>query len=230
MSTVNTNILPDIQANALQRLLSYIFPIRILKTKGEGKKPLKLILYKGQTQLAYGNVYYSDGLDYFPFRKAFHHLGNAVNAFQHILVLGSGIGSIAMVLNDMYPQQRKCYQFVDIDSTILALCKANLKNYSNVMGKYALQDAIMFMHTTQVPYDCICVDVFNEHIVPKQILQEGFINRVFEQLVIGGYVILNLMFQGDVQKMGFESILQRHDPDFKAINTRNNIIYIAQKH
>lgn len=217
------------KATLIQRWVSYLFPIVLKKIRKNSSKPLKILLYKGQLQLVYGRVFYSDGIDYFPFRKAFTKIGNSVSDFNKILILGSGIGSIVMILEELYVNTNRQYDIVDLDEDIIYLCQANLSKYHHLQSQYHIEDAIQFIQQSKKQYDFVGVDVFNEHIVPKQILEEKFLQRLKNSLQPKGFAVLNMMFHTKMQQTRFEHLLQYLFNYIDVISTRKNKIYIVKR-
>lgn len=210
----------------LQVVGSYLFPIVLKKVKAPGQKTIQLQLRKGQFQLAYGYVFYSDGKAYFPFRKAFRYLGDRMLQQQSILVLGSGIGSIGMILADLYPRSIWHLKYVELHAAILDLCQEVMTHFPTVKAEYVKADAIHFMQQDTGFYDLICVDVFDEHIVPQQILSAAFFQLLKNRLTENGIIVLNAMFQSEHQALGFHAIIDHLFVHSHLIPTKKNAIYI----
>lgn len=174
-------------------------------------------------------MFYSDGHDYFPFRKSFKLIGREISDFKKVLVLGAGIGSVGMILDKEFPDHSWELDYIDINDTILEWCRNVMENYPSLICHYIHQDASLFLQQADSKYDLICVDVFDEHVVPKQLLTEQFIEKVMLRLNEKGIAVLNIMFSSELQEIGYRDILSRKFSDYKSIDTAKNKVFIVWK-
>ncbi len=208
------------------QLISYLFPIRLLTHRLNTGKKLKLVLYKNQYQLAYGRVFYSDGVDYFPFRKTFKETKKIMESKEKILVLGAGIGSVGMILNEFFPNKKWQLDFVDIEPTILKWCEMIMMEYKNLHCKFFQADAIDWVKHCQEKYDVITVDVFEESRVPEAILTESFLEKIKTAIQENGIIIMNLMFEEEAEKENFLQKVSQVFPAYKPFQTKLNTMLI----
>lgn len=217
--------------SAILRSLSYVFPVRLYKKKLNSGKNIIVQLYKGQYQLAYGRVFYSDGHDYFPIKKSLQQI--SIEDFEEhkkFLCLGSGVGSLSMVLHHLIGEKKHAIDYVEINNEILELCKELTQGqYVNFSHDYILADANVWMRENTKTYDVVIVDIFEEHIVPIFVFKKPFIRQLYNALDEKGFVILNMMFQSEFQQHEFEIKFSESFPKYDIIHTRKNKIYIARK-
>lgn len=217
--------------SAFLKAISYIIPVKLYKKKMNSGKNIIVQLYKGQYQLAYGRVFYSDGHDYFPIKKSLQHIGKeAIPDKAHFLCLGSGLGSLSMVLNSLLGEKKLSIDYIDINADILELCKEiTEERYAFYTHNFICADANSWMRNNQKKYDVILVDIFEEHVVPIFVFKKPFVRQIFNSLNEKGYVILNMMFQSEFQQHEFEIKFSESFPKYDIIHTRKNKIYIARK-
>ncbi len=207
--------------------LSEIVPLRLKKVKVDQRRSIKLYLYKRQFKLQYGRVLYSDGTDYFPFKMAFSKMSTRLSGSENVLVLGAGVGSVGMMLHNTFPGKQWQMHFVDISKPILETCSSVMDLFPNVNGKYTQADAFEFIQSKPgKQYDLVCVDVFNEDKVPETILSENFVHAVKQVLKDNSSVVMNMMFEDEVQQENFEKILTDEFSVFDRLQKEQNSIYI----
>lgn len=190
-----------------------------------GKK-LKLVLYKNQFQLAFGRVYYSDGTDYFPFRKTIRETKKILENKEKVLVLGAGIGSVGMILNEFFPNKNWQLDFVDIEPIILKWCEMIMSDFKNLKSTYYQADAVDWIAHCQEKYDVITVDVFEESKVPANILTQSFLEKIKNLLQNKGIVIMNLMFDLEAEREAYLQQVSIVFPEFKPFQTKLNTMLI----
>lgn len=210
----------------LLHLVSRVVPVRLKKVRTSKRKSLELYLHKKQFRLQYGKVLYSDGHDYFPFKIGLSQLSNHLPAYDNVLVLGAGIGSIGMILQEQFPGKRWQIDFVDISRPILDICGDVMQFYPTIDARFHCIDAMEFVATSQKKYDLVCVDIFNENIVPEKFLSQVFLHFLQQLRQQGSGMIMNIMFQTKLQRDIFESILGEAFPDFNVIEADRNCIYL----
>lgn len=145
---------------------------------------------------------------------------------QQILILGAGIGSAAMILNETFPDKDWHCTFVDTDSDILALCAEVMQQFPNITAQYCHRDAIHFLKELNHAPHLICVDIFDEHVVPKQFLTENFLKLLRKNMSADSIAIMNVMFASELQEEGFKTVVETIFPQHKLIPTTKNQIFI----
>lgn len=211
----------------LLHLVSRVVPVRLKKVSISRRKSLELFLHKKQFRLQYGKVLYSDGHDYFPFKIGLNKVPH-LSRYNSVLVLGAGIGSIGMILQEQFPQKEWRIDFVDISRPILDICTNIMELYPNIKARYNCMDAMEFVATSRTKYDLICVDIFNETIVPEKFLSQVFLHFLQQSMQDHSSLVMNMMFQTKLQRGVFESVLEQAFPDHECIEEDRNCIYIVR--
>lgn len=209
------------QVTRLQRILSYLFPVRIWKGSGTHNEVLELFLSNGEWQLATADAIYSDGTRYRPLVQAFNLLGQRLSSVDRVLLLGSGIGSGVQILKKMgfHPD----FVLVDADQRVLELA-------SLCLGKdrttYVCADAEAFVAQCTNRFDLIIVDVFIGRAVPSFVSEEGFIKKCRSMLHTGGTLVVNYMLNTDGDKLRYQ-LLKSQLPEVTVIDIGINKVLVA---
>jgi len=177
----------------LKKLLSYIIPIKILKTKSTLSKTIEVTWANGELVLDSENTNYSYGSLQRILRKGLKHFGfEKIVAMEHILVLGVAGGSVIKTLVDEI-----CYEGritgVDIDSQIIEIANEyfQLNKIKNL--EIIIEDAFEFVLKTQDRYDLIIIDIFQDTTMPNFLFEKFFVDRICFLLKSKGVVLFNTM-------------------------------------
>lgn len=215
-----------IQPTLLQRVRSFLYPISLLKTKGEKTDSLEVLLYKNQFQLAANYALYSDGIRYLPFRVGFQQLKKkGLSQSQKVLILGTGLGSILQILQKGYGSNAH-FVLVDIDQVILDLAIQLNPPIPPATADYIHQDVIDFMNSTTGQFDLICIDVFIEQEVPDFICSKDFFLKLKQKIHPKGAWIMNYIVHDEQKAVQFINEIKTIFPDLKIFQKNlNTIIY-----
>ena len=179
-----------------KRLASYLFEIHIESTSSEFNPHLYVSLYKGRYQLSTANAIYSFEDLYDNFSEAFEEIDLDRLTIQNVLILGFGLGSIPILLEQHFNKEYH-YTGIEIDEEVLYLA-----------NKYALQDitsgielvctdANNFIKQSSQKYDMIAVDLFQDDIIPEQFEQVEFLKNVKNLLSPNGILLYNRLAHND---------------------------------
>ena len=105
-----------------KRFLSYLFEIHIESTSSEYNPHLYVSLQKGRYQLSTANAVYSFEDLYDNFSDAFKEIDLDRLNIQNVLILGFGLGSIPIILEQNF-KKKYHYTGVEIDEEVLYLAK-----------------------------------------------------------------------------------------------------------
>ena len=103
-----------------KRLLSYLFEIHIESTSSDYNPHLYVSLQKGRYQLSTANAIYSFEDLYDNFSDAFKEIDLDQLNVQNVLILGFGLGSIPIILEQKF-NKKYFYTGVEIDEEVLYL-------------------------------------------------------------------------------------------------------------
>lgn len=177
----------------LRKLLSYIIPIKIYKTKSKLSKIIEVTWSNGELVLDSENTNYSYGSLQRILRRGLLHFGfDKISKMQHILVLGVAGGSVIKTLMDEVHYKGKITG-VDIDSDIIKIANEyfHLDKIKNL--EIIIDDAFEFVLKTKDKYDLIIIDIFQDTIMPNFLFEKFFIDRICFLLKNKGIVLFNTM-------------------------------------
>lgn len=213
-----------------KRILSYFKSVYITELPSENEThTLQLYLRNNQFQLVHDNALYSFGNKYKPFSIAFNHLTKQLETAHRVLVLGAGMGSIPQMLEERYMQNNE-YTIVELDNTILQLCKHHLSTYKIDYVDYIHQDAFEYLkEEPRAPFSLICIDIFLELEVPEACISDNFVKQIHSFLSQGGYAIMNYIqhVEGEWEELLF--LFQKQFKNVEVIPYNTNKIIIAKK-
>lgn len=152
---------------------------------------MAVILRKNRLLLSSENAIYSWDDLYHNFYQSFEHLGNQkIQQWNNVLVLGLGLGSIPYMLEKKFGS--KCaFTFVEIDSAVVEL--AEYYSLPRLSSEYVIynEDALDFINDIDCKYDCICIDIFQDHKIPSEFNDIEFITAIHDLLLPSGVAISN---------------------------------------
>lgn len=181
-----------------KKILSYIKDIPIVSTSSEYNEVLDLYLVKGQYQLCTEKAIYSYGDKYDNFANVLKTID--LNEITDVLILGLGLASIPYIIENIHKKELS-YTGVEIDDEVIYLASKyildELKSEINVVNT----DAFTYMSLDENKYDLICMDVFEDDVIPEDLQTEEFLEMLKESLAKDGILIYNrLAFTDDDKK------------------------------
>ncbi len=212
-----------------QNLLSYLVPVRVLTMQSPQHDRLELYRYRSRWQLATGDAFYSDGAAYSPLRKAFAALRKQVSGWKDVLVLGAGIGSAVLVLDQKH-RHRPQLTLVDTDEAILQLAGELLAAEGHA-GHVELicEDAERFVGLENRCFDAVVIDIFRGREVPAFAVSEVFLNACLERLRPGGFLIMNFIINVEAEWERLEQTLTRVTPGYTVLAQGINRMILWEK-
>jgi len=173
-----------------KRLLSHLFEIHIESTSSEYNPHLYVSLYKGRYQLSTANAIYSFEDLYHNFFDAFTEIDLDQLNIQTVLILGFGLGSIPMILEQKFGKNYH-YTGIEIDEEVLHL--ANKYTIPEIASGIELvcADATHFVNLSSIKYDMIAVDLFEDDIIPEQFEEPEFLDNLKKMLNPKGILLYN---------------------------------------
>ncbi|WP_348797363.1 spermidine synthase [Flavobacterium adhaerens] len=218
----------------LQKLLSYLIPIKIFKTKSTLSKTIEVTWANGELVLDSKNTNYSygslqrilrRGLKYFGFKK--------IAKMNHILILGVAGGSVIKTLVDEIKFSGKITG-VDIDPEIIAIANKyfQLNEIKNL--NIVIDDAFEFVLKTKDRYDLIIIDIFQDTTMPNFLFEKFFIDRICFLLNSNGRILFNTMCLTAKDNFRNQNFIKDFDnPNFKIqtiprVEIHNELIIIEK--
>jgi spermidine synthase len=216
-----------------KKWLSHLTPLTLEETASEQNPELTVLLSRGRVQLLSGDAIYSWDDLYQNFRIAFEQLKIEDEAFQDVLVLGLGLGSIPYMLETVFHRDYY-YTAVEWDETISELANkytlSRLKSAVDVITG----DAEIFVDVTEEQYDMVIIDIFEDEITPPQFCTPEFLESCRDLLKPNGLLLFNRLHGEDsavrsVTERFFERTFKKVFPEAAYIDTKGNWILWSRK-
>ena len=177
----------------LIKLLSYIIPIKIFKTKSKLSKTIEVTWANGELVMDSENTNYSYGSLQRILRIGLKHFGfDKISKMNHALVLGVAGGSVIKTLVDEI-QFKGQITGVDIDQDNIKIANQYFKLDEIKNLNIVIDDAFEFVLKTKDRYDLIIIDIFQDMNMPNFLFEDFFINRICFLLQSRGVVLFNTM-------------------------------------
>ncbi|MCB0636474.1 MAG: fused MFS/spermidine synthase [Lewinella sp.] len=146
---------------------------------------------RGRYQLSTAHAIYSFGDLYLNFRRAFERFDWAEHPVEDVLLLGLGLGSIPLMLEETFHQNCR-YTAVEIDEQVIDLAYRYVLSDLDSPIEMICADATAAV--AQLPdesYDLICMDIFLDDTVPNQFESPDFLQALERLLRPGGVLLYN---------------------------------------
>lgn len=181
--------------------LSHLAEIHIESAASDYNPHLYVSLRRGRYQLSTAHAIYSFGDLYSNFDRAFQQIDPAQLPGKEVLILGFGLGSIPVILEQKMGLQFN-YTVVEIDETVLDL--ANRYTLPDLQSNIQTicTDATAFVAQSMETFDLICMDIFLDDTVPTQFESAAFLRQLRSLLAPEGIVLYNRLAakQQDIDK------------------------------
>ncbi|MEY4037995.1 MAG: hypothetical protein RIR67_305 [Bacteroidota bacterium] len=177
----------------IRKLLSYLLPITVFKTKSNWSKSIEITWANGELVLDSENTNYSYGSLQRILRLGLKTIGfRQIRKMNTILVLGVAGGSVIKTLNDEIQFKGKIIG-VEIDPEIIKI--ANSYFQLNQIPNLSLlnTDAFEFVLQANDKYDLIIVDIFQDTKMPSFLFENFFTQRLCALLQEKGCILFNTM-------------------------------------
>jgi 2-polyprenyl-3-methyl-5-hydroxy-6-metoxy-1,4-benzoquinol methylase len=209
--------------NVVKKYLSYIFELPIEKKYSESSGTLEVTLHKGAYKLSTENAIYSWGKYYTSFGTAFRRLEIYHVDIPKVLILGYGLGSIA----DLLIQNKSVEEIIGVDSDPVIMDLAY--RYQQINGRELVCiSAVDYIQTAIKKFDLICIDIFIDDKVPAVIMQEDFLEKVFQRLNTNGWLIFSQLTQNILGNKLLALAFDKYD-NTKIIFSEGNTLYCLRK-
>ena len=177
----------------IQKLFSYIIPIKIFKKKSERSKIIEVTWANGELVLDSENTNYSYGSLQRILRYGLRNIGyDKVLKMDHILLLGVAGGSVIKTLVDEIEYKGKITG-VEIDSEIIQIANQYFDLDKIKQLEIVIDDAFEFVLKTKNKYDLIIIDIFEDIKMPNFLFESFFSERICFLLKNNGFVLFNTM-------------------------------------
>ncbi|MBZ4035077.1 fused MFS/spermidine synthase [Flavobacterium sp. 17A] len=177
----------------IQKLFSYIIPIKIFKKKSSRSKTIEVTWANGELVLDSENTNYSYGSLQRILRYGLRNIGyDKILKMNHILLLGVAGGSVVKTLVDEIEYKEKITGVeIDPDMIVVANQYFNLNKIKQL--ELIIDDAFEFVLKTKEKYNLIIIDVFEDTNMPNFLFEKFFLDRICTLLNKGGFILFNTM-------------------------------------
>ena len=191
-----------------KRLLSYIFPITLLRKSSKVSGTLSVTLLSGKYLLNSPNTDYSFGSLQRILRYGLQQIGfDAIAKQKNILVLGLAAGSVVETLVEEVGYQGHIHG-VDIDETVLEIGREHfqLDQIKNLRIFHC--DAQDYIKNTPVKYGLIIVDLFQDDQMPDFLFTPPFFSQLKTLLSPKGSILFNTITRTKTEKQRNQDFVQ----------------------
>ncbi|WP_291145545.1 spermidine synthase [Flavobacterium sp. UBA7680] len=177
----------------IQKLFSYLYPIKIFKKKSARSKVIEVTWANGELVLDSENTNYSYGSLQRILRYGLRNIGyEKVLEMEHILVLGVAGGSVIKTLVDEINYKGKITG-VEIDPEMIQIANQYFNLNEIKQLEIIIDDAFEFVLKTKDRYDLIIIDIFEDTNMPNFLFEKFFSERVCFLLKDQGFILFNTM-------------------------------------
>lgn len=218
------------QPNLFWKLLSYLFDLPLEHLSSEFNPSIHLYLSKGELKLVSHKAIYSYGLRYEHFVDAFKKIQIEYRKPEKILILGLGTGSIPHMLQNQFKVKAN-YDFVERDPEVIFLFEKYLEYIYTGPYRFYCEDGMKFMEENLQKYDLVCMDIFDDNLVPKKFESEKFLYLLKASLSKNGILLynrLNADSEDHERNKHFLETFQLAFPQFRILKHDYNWIFMAE--
>lgn len=187
-------------------------------------------MHKGQWKLSTENAVYSFGKHYTSYKIAFERIGIQEVPIKNLLILGTGLGSVAQLLKK-HPTLTEITT-VDIDPAVTTLAQQYWQGNPQCKVNFVTADALEFLRNNTHQYDLIIADLFIDDLTPKQFLNENFLFLLQKTLQPKGWLLFSkLHYQESHQNanVSFSKTFQKVFPQGYTIRAVHNLVFVGTK-
>jgi hypothetical protein len=174
------------------RLLSYLLELHVESAPSELNPHLYVSLSRGRYQLSTQNAVYSYGDLYDNFARTFRRLDWEVFSGEEVLLLGVGLGSVPYMLETKFGREFS-YTGVEIDENVLLLANKYVLRELHSPMTMVFADARSFLRRTQDKFDLICMDVFVDDKIPKDMQTVEFLKMLQNVMAENSLLLYNCL-------------------------------------
>lgn len=196
----------------IQKIFSYIIPIKIFKKKSSRSKTIEVTWANGELVLDSENTNYSYGSLQRILRYGLRNIGyDKITKMDHILLLGVAGGSVIKTLVDEVEYKGKITG-VEIDSDIIQIANQYFNLDQIKQLEIIIDDAFEFVLKTKDHYDLIIIDVFEDIKMPNFLFETFFTDRILFLLKNKGFVIFNTMILDEAHNVRNRKYISEINP------------------
>jgi spermidine synthase len=215
-----------------KKWLSYLFDVRIESAASDLNPELHVLLCAGKLQLCTANAIYSYEDRYDNFRLLFKKINMISPKRASVLVLGLGMGSVPLLL-EKTGMKIAHMTFVELDETVIYFAEKYQLHKLNIPYTVFCADAEGFVTQCTESYDLIISDVFVDDVIPMNLTEVPYLQKVKELLLEDGRLIYNCLASTKKDKQLsqaiFESAFVKVFPKSKLHHVWQNYMLVGDK-
>ena len=216
----------------LKRILSYIFPITLLRKSSTVSGLLSVTLLSGKRLLNTPNTDYSFGSLQRILRFGLQKIGfERIQKQKNILVLGLAAGSVVETLVEEVKFRGQIHG-VDIDKDVIEIGRQyfNLDKIKNL--HIFLTDAQDYIKTTPIKYDSVIVDIFQDDQMPAFLFAPAFFSQLKKILNKKGVILFNTIVKTKAEAQRNQNFIQffsdqYHIDRYPKVEEENEILVLS---
>lgn len=219
----------------IQKLFSYLYPIKIFKKNSARSKTIEVTWTNGELVLDSENTNYSYGSLQRILRYGLRNIGyDKVLKMDHILVLGVAGGSVIKTLVDEIEYKGKITG-VEIDPDMIQIANQYFNLNKIKQLQIVIDDAFEFVLKTKDRYDLIIIDIFEDTNMPNFLFEKFFSERVCFLLKDRGFVLFNTMILDEAHNVRNRKYISEINPELftskmlPRIEVHNELIIIEKQ-
>lgn len=194
---------------------------------------LYVSLRKGRYQLSTANAVYSFGDLYTNFSRTFDRWNWKDYPLDEILLLGLGLGSIPVMLEQTFEQNCQ-FTAIEIDEAIVDLAyRYVLEDLKSPVQMIVTDAAIAVPQLPEDNYDLVCIDIFADDYVPEVFEQVHFLEQTKALLTAKGVVLFNRLAATpeDWEKSHtfYDEVFRQVFPQAHCLDVGGNFILVSDK-
>ena len=196
----------------IQKIFSYLIPIKIFKKKSARSKMIEVTWANGELVLDSENTNYSYGSLQRILRYGLRNIGyKTIVDMDHILLLGVAGGSVVKTLVDEIEYKGKITG-VEIDSDMIQIANDffNLNQIKQL--EVIIDDAFEFVLKTKQKYNLIIIDIFEDTKMPNFLFERFFSERICSLLRDQGFVLFNTMILDEAHNVRNRNYIAEINP------------------
>ena len=206
----------------------YDFPVEKIPSKHSGK--LEIAYYKGEYRLNTERVIYSHGKQYEPFSVSFEKLKIENRKINSVLILGLGLGSVPVLLNE---RGLNCKAVcVELDKGVIALCEKYLDKSIFKNLDIICADAEAYVENCKEQFDLIISDIFIDNQIPRKFQTENYLDQLDKLLAKNGMLMVNRLMTTDALKKEsrnyFEKIFSKKFTEGFSVPSKSNLVLVYE--
>lgn len=219
----------------IQKIFSYLYPIKIFKKNSARSKTIEVTWTNGELVLDSENTNYSYGSLQRILRYGLRNIGyDKVLKMDHILVLGVAGGSVIKTLVDEIEYKGKITG-VEIDPDMIQIANQYFNLNKIKQLQIVIDDAFEFVLKTKDRYDLIIIDIFEDTNMPNFLFEKFFSERVCFLLKDQGFVLFNTMILDEAHNVRNRKYISEINPELftskmlPRIEVHNELIIIEKQ-